>query len=136
MDKENAATNVRRRSGSSASGRSKSASARRKTQTRRKTSGTRRKTSRGSDIAAVIARLPKPVLAGAVALIVLIIIIVFAAKGCGVSHKAQDRQLQHHSGADAGVHGRAQCGQDRHLCRLLLRGRDRCLYYLCRLLLH
>ena len=34
---------------------------------RRKTSGTRRKTSRGSDIAAVIARLPKPVLAGAVA---------------------------------------------------------------------
>ena len=40
MDKENAATNVRRRSGSSASGRSKSASARRKTQTRRKTSGT------------------------------------------------------------------------------------------------
>ncbi len=38
MDKENAATNVRRRSGSSASGRSKSASARRKTQTRRKTS--------------------------------------------------------------------------------------------------
>ena len=68
MDKENAATNVRRRSGSSASGRSKSASARRKTQTRRKTSGTRRKTSRGSDIAAVIARLPKPVLAGAVAL--------------------------------------------------------------------
>ena len=65
MDKENAATNVRRRSGSSASGRSKSASARRKTQTRRKTSGTRRKSSRGSDIAAVIARLPKPVLAGA-----------------------------------------------------------------------
>ena len=71
MDKENAATNVRRRSGSSASGRSKSASARRKTQTRRKASGTRRKTSRGSDIAAVIARLPKPVLAGAAALIVL-----------------------------------------------------------------
>ena len=94
MDKENAATNVRRRSGSSASGRSKSASARRKTQTRRKTSGTRRKTSRGSDIAAVIARLPKPVLAGAVALIVLIIIIVFAAKGCGVSHKTPERVVR------------------------------------------
>ena len=94
MDKENAATNVRRRSGSSASGRSKSASARRKTQTRRKTSGTRRKSSRGSDIAAVIARLPKPVLAGAVALIVLIIIIVFAAKGCGVSHKTPERVVR------------------------------------------
>ena len=94
MDKENAATNVRRRSGSSASGRSKSASARRKTQTRRKTSGTRRKTSGGSDIAAVIARLPKPVLAGAVALIVLIIIIVFAAKGCGVSHKTPERVVR------------------------------------------
>ena len=94
MDKENAATNVRRRSGSSASGRSKSASARRKTQTRRKTSGTRRKTSRGSDIAAVIARLPKPVLAGAAALIVLIIIIVFAAKGCGVSHKTPERVVR------------------------------------------
>ena len=94
MDKENAATNVRRRSGSSASVRSKSASARRKTQTRRKTSGTRRKTSRGSDIAAVIARLPKPVLAGAAALIVLIIIIVFAAKGCGVSHKTPERVVR------------------------------------------
>ena len=94
MDKENAATNVRRRSGSSASGRSKSTSARRKTQTRRKTSGTRRKTSRGSDIAAVIARLPKPVLAGAVALIALIIIIVFAAKGCGVSHKTPERVVK------------------------------------------
>lgn len=94
MDKENAATNVRRRSGSSASGRSKSASARRKTQTRRKTSGTRRKTSRGSDIAAVIARLPKSVLAGAAALIVLIIIIVFAAKGCGVSHKTPERVVR------------------------------------------
>ena len=94
MDKENAATNVRRRSGSSASGRSKSASARRKTQTRRKASGTRRKTSRGSDIAAVIARLPKPVLAGAAALIVLIIIIVFAAKGCGVSHKTPERVVR------------------------------------------
>ena len=34
----------------------------------------------------------------------------------------QARQLQHHSGADTGVHGRAQRGQDRHLCRLLLRG--------------
>lgn len=94
MDKENAATNVRRRSGSSTSGRSKSASARRKTQTRRKASGTRRKTSRGSDIAAVIARLPKPVLAGAAALIVLIIIIVFAAKGCGVSHKTPERVVR------------------------------------------
>lgn len=94
MDKENAATNVRRRSGSSTSGRSKSASARRKTQTRRKASGTRRKTSRGSDIAAVIARLPKTVLAGAAALIVLIIIIVFAAKGCGVSHKTPERVVR------------------------------------------
>ena len=27
----------------------------------------------------------------------------------------QDRQLQHHSGADAGIHGRAQRGQDRLL---------------------
>ena len=94
MDKENAATNVRRRSGSSASGRAKSTAARRKPQTRRKTSGTRRKSSRGSDIAAVIARLPKPVLAGAVALIVLIIIIVFAAKGCGVSHKTPERVVR------------------------------------------
>ena len=80
MDKENAATNVSRRSGTSSARRAKSTAARRKPQTRRKTSGTRRKSSRGSDIAAVIARLPKPVLAGAVALIVLIIIIVFAAK--------------------------------------------------------
>lgn len=94
MDKENAATNVRRRSGTTSAARAKSAAARRKTQTRRRTSGNRRKTSRGSDIAAVIARLPKPVLAGAAALIVLIIIIVFAARGCGVSHKTPERVVR------------------------------------------
>ena len=94
MDKEKAATNVRQKSRSSVSGRSKSAALRRKKQIRRKISGTRRKVSRGSDIAAVIARLPKPVLAGVAALIVLIIIIVFAARGCGVSQKTPERVVR------------------------------------------
>ena len=94
MDKENAATNVSRRSGTSSARRAKSTAARKKAQTRRRNSGTRRKASGFSDIAAVIARLPKPVLAGTAALIVLIIIIVFAAKGCGVSHKTPERVVR------------------------------------------
>lgn len=94
MDNEKAATNVRRRSGQTASGHSRSAAAKRKTQTRRKNSVTRRKKSKGSGINTVLARLPKQALAGAVALIVLIIIIVFAAKGCGVSHKTPERVVK------------------------------------------
>lgn len=94
MDKEKAATNVRRRSTQSTSGRSRSAAEKKKSQTRRKTSGNKRQASRGSDIAAAIARLPKKVLAGAAVLIVLIIIIVFAAKGCGVSHKTPERVVK------------------------------------------
>ena len=100
MDKENAATNVRQRSGSTASRRSKAAAAKRRQQARRRSAGTRHtartgtRTSKASNIATVIARVPKPILAGAAALIILILIISFAARGCGVSHKTPERVVR------------------------------------------
>ena len=96
MDREKAATNVRKKSGTSAE-RAKAAAARRRQQTRRKTSGkgrSSRRTSGMSDVAAVLARIPKKVLAAAAVLIVLILVIVFAARGCGVSHKTPEKVVR------------------------------------------
>lgn len=95
MDREKAATNVRKKSGASAR-HAKSAAVRKRQQTRHKT-GTKRSTRRTSgmsDAAAAIARLPKKVLAAAAVLIVLIIVLVFAVKGCGVSHKTPEKVVR------------------------------------------
>ena len=108
MDKENAATNVRQKSGSTKARRSKAAATRKRQQARRKSAGTRhtahtgKRTSKASNIATVIARIPKPVLAGAAALVVLILIITFAARGCGVSHKTPERVVRTLVGAYTG----------------------------------
>lgn len=96
MDREKAATNVRKRSGASGT-HAKAAAAKKRQQARHKNTAkgrSSRRTSGRSDIAAVIARLPKKVLAAAAVLIVLIIVIVFAARGCGVSHKTPEKVVR------------------------------------------
>ena len=96
MDREKAATNVRKRSGASGA-HAKAAAAKKRQQARHKNTAkgrSSRRTSGRSDIAAVIARLPKKVLAAAAVLIVLIIVIVFAARGCGVSHKTPEKVVR------------------------------------------
>lgn len=96
MDREKAATNVRKRSSASGA-HAKAAAAKKRQQTRHKNSAkgrSSRRTSGRSDIAAVIARLPKKVLAVAAVLIVLIIVIVFAARGCSVSHKTPEKVVR------------------------------------------
>ena len=96
MDREKAATNVRKRSGASGA-HAKAAAAKKRQQARHKNTAkgrSSRRTSGRADIAAVFARLPKKVLAAAAVLIVLIIVIVFAARGCGVSHKTPEKVVR------------------------------------------
>ena len=96
MDREKAATNVRKRSSASGA-HAKAVAARKRQQARHKTSGTKRsarRTSGLSDVAAAIARLPKKVLAAAAVLIVLVIVLVFAVRGCGVSHKTPEKVVR------------------------------------------
>lgn len=98
MNKEKAATNVRHRSGAKNTGHSKAAAAKRAQMARKRRSAARRMSNKAtrkvSGFTLPSVRLPKGVLAGAAAVFVLLFIIIFAAKGCGVSHKTPERVVK------------------------------------------
>lgn len=94
MNKEKAATNVRRKSGTKSTGHSKAAAAKRAQMAKKRRSAARRTSKKTKSLTLPSVRLPKEVLAGVAVLFVLIVIIVFAAKGCGVSHKTPERVVK------------------------------------------
>lgn len=98
MNKEKAATHVRHKSEAKSTGHAKAAAAKRAQMARKRRSAARKmsnkKIKKVSGFTLPTVRLPKEVVAGAAAVLVLLFVIIFAAKGCGISHKTPERVVK------------------------------------------
>lgn len=98
MDKKRAAVNVKTKKAAKGKAVRNTRTAAKRVQVAKKArnrrSNIRRPSVKRMDISSIAVRLPKKIIAAVAVLFVMLIVIIFAVKGCGVSHKTPERVVK------------------------------------------